>query len=231
MSEFCAKCGAPAPSNAAFCARCGTAFVENVAKLEPFDPAKYADLLDFSDAANDDWADDAAPEIPTNPLSAFRICVSPRKYVGFRGRASRSEFWFWTAAVGAINVVWAGAAVVVCALSGVFLFAGIVGVAFLVAWLGANLLLTPPSLAVLTRRLHDRGVAARRFFAPTLVAAAVWLGAVWALSEGVASSPILRALAGYTPLVLVGIGIGLFVECVLPGKPEANRFGVAPRRD
>ena len=67
-----------------------------------------------------------------------------RNYVVFRGRARRSEYWFW-----ALFLVLADAVLVGLVSTGVSALAVIGGVAFVAV--------LPPTLAVAIRRLHDTG--------------------------------------------------------------------------
>ena len=62
------------------------------------------------------------------------------KYVGFSGRASRSEYWFWTLFT-----------VIASLVAGVI--DGAIGLGFVGAMVSLGLFL--PSLAVAVRRLHD----------------------------------------------------------------------------
>lgn len=63
-----------------------------------------------------------------------------KKYVGFEGRASRSEYWYWTL----FYILAAVAASVLDAIVGMGLFGAIVSIGLLL-----------PSLAVGFRRIHD----------------------------------------------------------------------------
>jgi uncharacterized membrane protein YhaH (DUF805 family) len=67
-----------------------------------------------------------------------------RNYVGFSGRAARSEYWYWTLFVVLLSIV---AKVLDIVLFGTqaTIIGGIVTLAFLL-----------PGLAVAVRRLHDR---------------------------------------------------------------------------
>ncbi len=72
-------------------------------------------------------------------VAAIKTCIS--KYVGFDGRASRSEFWYWylfTVVVSIILSILASVASIFGILSGL-----------------ASLALLLPGLSVSVRRLHD----------------------------------------------------------------------------
>lgn len=76
------------------------------------------------------------------PMYAIRSVLS--QYVGFSGRASRSEYWIWW---GFLVVVYfaIGALALLFGSTG-YVAAGLVGLAFFL-----------PNLAVTVRRLHDTG--------------------------------------------------------------------------
>ena len=76
---------------------------------------------------------------------SVRSCL--QKYVGFAGRARRSEFWYWVLFSALISIV----AQLIDRL--IFKSTGNIGV---VSGL-VNLLLILPTLAVGARRLHDTG--------------------------------------------------------------------------
>ena len=81
------------------------------------------------------------------------------QYVGFSGRARRSEFWWWYLFVSLVNIVmstmWSASLV---SLSGAAdieaLFAGMFNWAYFL-WIIISLALFLPTLAVIWRRLHD----------------------------------------------------------------------------
>ena len=77
-----------------------------------------------------------------DPTYAIRSVLS--QYVGFSGRASRSEYWIW----------WGFVVVVAVAIGSIALLLGTTG--SLVAGL-VGLALFLPNLAVTVRRLHDGG--------------------------------------------------------------------------
>ena len=77
-----------------------------------------------------------------DPTYAIRSVLS--QYVGFSGRASRSEYWIW----------WGCVVVVAVAIGSIALLLGTTG--SLVAGL-VGLALFLPNLAVTVRRLHDGG--------------------------------------------------------------------------
>lgn len=138
-----------------------------------------------------------------------------RKYVDFRGRADVDEYLRWT--VLPLLVILPVAEIL-------FIFLGfefIDGFKFsnlkrygvdVIFWLCAI-----PALAATARRLHDRNLKARYLFALPAIAfaALIFYG-----------GPV---VAFWAPIVLLGFGIYILAQCVLPGKEEANRFGPAPK--
>jgi uncharacterized membrane protein YhaH (DUF805 family) len=77
-----------------------------------------------------------------DPQYAIRSVLS--QYVGFSGRASRSEYWIW----------WGFMVVVFVAIGAIALLFDTTG--YVVASLAA-LVFVLPNLAVMVRRLHDTG--------------------------------------------------------------------------
>ena len=79
-----------------------------------------------------------------NPINALTSCL--KRYAKFEGRASRSEFWYWTLATFIIGFVVG--------------FVGVLTVGEEVTNVITNILqlaLLLPGLAVAVRRLHDTG--------------------------------------------------------------------------
>lgn len=76
-------------------------------------------------------------------IEAIKSCLS--QYVGFKGRATRSEYWFFTLFTGIVSSVFTGLAKATGAN-----FFNILGIIFCLAIL-------LPGLAVTVRRLQDMG--------------------------------------------------------------------------
>ena len=113
---FCTKCGAQLENGATFCVFCGAT------QTPDSDVNPYAVGTNYSGSAYSS-VDPNAPIIPGFG-EAIKICFS--KYVDFKGRASRSEYWYWT------------------------LFCLIVG------WIPlAGLVVLLPTISVFVRRMHD----------------------------------------------------------------------------
>jgi uncharacterized membrane protein YhaH (DUF805 family) len=121
-----------------------------------------------------------------------------KKYATFTGRASRSEYWWWTLISGVVSIVLniimsvAGAAGATAdGLGNTVPGPGaVIGVILLVIW---GLAVVVPSLALVVRRLHDVNFSG------------------WMILIGLV--PFIGALA-------------LLVFMLLPSKPEGQRFDV-----
>ncbi|MFQ5623699.1 MAG: DUF805 domain-containing protein [Paracoccaceae bacterium] len=137
-------------------------------------------------------------------LDAVRTCFS--KYADFSGRASRSEFWYWSL-FGALVVT----------------FAGLLGpvVAGLVL-----LALMLPSYAVGVRRLHDRDQTGWWVLAP--VASSVLVSLVSPETDAPIARHLVMIVVG---LAAIAANVVVFVWYVRRGTKGKNRFGVDPLLD
>jgi uncharacterized membrane protein YhaH (DUF805 family) len=121
-----------------------------------------------------------------------------KKYATFTGRASRSEYWWWTLISGVVSIVLniimsvAGAAGATVDANGATVPGpgAVVGIILLVVW---GLAVIVPSLALVVRRLHDVNFSG------------------WVI------------LIGLVPFIG---GLALLVFMLLPSKPEGQRFDV-----
>lgn len=128
---FCRRCGREIQAQARFCPHCGQ---EQLAAGQP-NPAGRASRFGQNATGQDFRFSEAAPA-PMGFGQAVSTCL--RKYAEFEGRASRSEYWYFA---------------LFCLLLSIAeqLFSLPLALRSLV-----NLALLLPSLAVTTRRLHDR---------------------------------------------------------------------------
>lgn len=180
-----------------------------MAKLSQTSGATNADLNSPQSATPTDSETNAAsaapivaPKVPKGPISAFYVCYLI-KYVEFRGRAGRSEYWYWHLSVILISltlyVVYK--AMDLCALecAPAFAFWSKNVVSYAVA---------PPNWTAAARRLHDLGLTG-------------WISAVpvalWFIP--IPHAKLLAAIAIVALLVLF----------LFPGRPEANKYGPAQR--
>jgi len=139
------------------------------------------------------------------------------KYFVFKGRASRSEYWFW---ILFISLYW------------------LVSIIIIDSWLSdfipdpililIQLAIFFPTMSVGVRRLHDTGRPGSRFFWPLgaliLLIAGFWLilftggGELWHLAL------LIPFVIGFFASVV----LNLFWLC-LPGDRETNRYGESAR--
>ena len=138
---------------------------------------------------------------------AVKICLT-RKYCSFKGRASRSEFWWFCLFTLILNLI--------VALVGLLLPAlGSIVSAVQALWL------LLPTVGVTTRRLHDRNLSG---WWQVLPLAAV----LPAIAGAVLEADGLLVLAGSAAALA---SLGLLVVYVLKGTTGPNRFGPDPLDD
>lgn len=166
---------------------------------------------------------------------AVKTCFG--KYARFRGRASRSEYW-WFSLFFFLTI---------CVVMGLSLAAGLLFPLLALAGMGltiaAVLAMLVPAFAVAVRRLHDCNLSGWWLLAAYVlpVPFAVGLGALMGLSpaeswdivnsadsplveEMLQSRPALHAL--YLPEVAAGLSLLYFL--IKKGTPGPNRFGLDP---
>lgn len=129
-----------------------------------------------------------------------------RKYFfAMRGRASRSEFWWFMLFIGLVNL---GSGLIIS------LFPIETGAIFSLV---ISLLLFPPNLGVTVRRLHDRNLRGWWILLPL---APLFF---WILSGGFSAPPDFML-----SLLSLALCLTYLVILCLPGTPGPNRFGDAP---
>ncbi|MBT1169645.1 DUF805 domain-containing protein [Bifidobacterium sp. SO4] len=182
----------------------------------------------------------AAPSAPAGPVpldQPYYGCPFPeaflrfwKKYIVFSGRASRSEFWWWTLAASAVNIV-----------LNILSEATDDKLAFLATlWALATLI---PGIALAVRRLHDidkPGWWVAIFYGAIVIGAilmtvgagtAIW-GGLGGFASGSYSNHYGTAAAGGIGIAVIGslltlaAGIVYIVFMALPSKPEGARFDV-----
>ncbi|WP_164156817.1 DUF805 domain-containing protein [Sandarakinorhabdus rubra] len=139
--------------------------------------------------------------------------VPLQKYADFSGRASRPEYWWFTA------------------------------LTFLASLVGGFLLvvLFVPSLAVTVRRLHDLDRSGRwvlLHIAGMLLPVVLMVG-IMSLSGAIQTGDLTSTLAEGSGVILfwavlaaaVGLNLMLLYWYAQPGTPGPNRFGPAPEDD
>lgn len=149
------------------------------------------------------------------------------QYAGFRGRAPRSEYWWWYLFTVLVNVVTTGIDRVTDAA---------VGVSFVGAVVSLGLVI--PTLAVSVRRLHDSGLSGWWLLAPlsaALVGTGLVIGGGISFVAGVFVGDAARQTVGLgiallalgAVLLLTALVVGL-VLMLRPSTPGPNRFGPGP---
>lgn len=136
---------------------------------------------------------------------AVRVCLKD-KYCNFRGRASRSEFWWFMLCIGLINLA---ANIVLSPLPP----KTAMGLNFLV-----SLALLLPNLGVTVRRLHDRNLAGWWLLVP------IFSLLFWLLGRGAPggnADPV-------SALLSLSMCICYLAILSLPGTAGPNRFGPDP---
>ncbi|MDY3809261.1 DUF805 domain-containing protein [Desulfovibrio porci] len=138
-------------------------------------------------------------------VEAVRVCLKD-KYCCFRGRASRSEFWWFSLCIGLINL---GANLLLSPLPR----GTAMGLNFVI-----SLALLLPNLGVTVRRLHDRNLAGWWLLIP-IVSLLLWL-----LGRGAPGGEAGPASA----LLSLSMCICYLAILSMPGTAGSNRFGPDP---
>ena len=146
-----------------------------------------------------------------------------RNYVNFRGRAQRSEFWWFTLFIVVSQVILG------------FIPVPFIGAVYLLAVL-------LPSLAVTARRLHDTDRSVRWWIITlltgflgtiALIAFLFWAAIGSGGSDGYGALGLVLGIGLFLLAWLFVNGVGvivLLVLCALPGTVGPNRYGPDPLR-
>ena len=156
---FCSNCGKPIQGEQSFCASCGFRLKNQLAP-----PVAQLISQPVHSSQMDAGARSANAPKPMKFIESVKY--SYKNYAKFKGRASRSEYWYWQLYIligpygSALCVAfWVGL------LQGIFggdgALAGSLGV---VAWYLFTLSATIPTLARGVRRLHDIGKSGWNLF-------------------------------------------------------------------
>ena len=140
---------------------------------------------------------------------AVRRCLT-EKYCSFKGRASRSEFWWFMLFMFLVNVV-------VSLVAGFLPSAAGNGLSVLV-----SLAFILPNIGVTARRLHDRNLSGWWQLAP-IVPTILLLAMIFTMSITETALVLLSLLA-------VAVAIWFLIMLILPGTLGPNRFGPDPLR-
>jgi uncharacterized membrane protein YhaH (DUF805 family) len=150
-----------------------------------------------------------------SPIDYIKKCF--RLYVDGKGRARRAEFWWWVLFTVIVGLV-----------------AGIIDLAFginpytqqpnsQVVGLLANLAVLAPSVAVLSRRLHDIGQSG--WFAAAVFGAYL----VGGFFVGLAQASMNAGIAGLGVIMVLVAFIGQIVIGAIPGVKGPNQYGPDPK--
>ena len=172
------------------------------------------------------------------PVEAVKTCL--RKFFDFKGRARRSEFWWFY--LFTLIVSW------------VFSFLGIIHPYVSYFGLLVGMVLWIPSYAAMTRRLHDTGRsgwwvvillvlmlvvfgcvgAVFMPYASEMMAASdnaeiinIVMDALEGSKGGNATTPML--IAAFTAIVVMIVGIIILIFTVLDSHARPNKYGPSPK--
>lgn len=137
---------------------------------------------------------------------SIRVCLTKKYFFVFKGRACRSEFWWFMLFIGLINV---GETLLIYPFS----FQVQATISFAI-----SLLLLPANLGVTVRRLHDRGMRGWWLFLP------LGLLVLWVLAggPGQAQTNILGNV------ISLGMVLCYLIILCMPGVKGPNKFGPDP---
>ena len=150
---FCPQCGKDILDGAVYCSSCGAALDDEQTTVA--DDATNPFAVGAQTTSAFAPYDSIAPEVPTGPFGACKICL--KKYAKFSGRASRSELWYWAL----FNFLAFSPVLALILVSIIFnnnVADGVLGFITLVfiIWL---LVAVCPTVSVIARRLHDANLS------------------------------------------------------------------------
>lgn len=156
-----------------------------------------------------------------NMIEAVKSCF--RQYVGFRGRAQRSEFWYWTLFTILVGLV---LGVIDGLIFGWASDNGPLGSIFSLATL-------LPGLAVAFRRLHDTGRSGwwiGGFYLAILIFVILIISVALGTDSGGGNAALagLGVFAIIGGLAILGYGIMLIVFFCQPSQKGDNKYGPNP---
>lgn len=216
---FCTHCGAQLENGAAFCTQCGS----QQGTERDFNPYAVGSNYDGSNYSNYN------PEAPTIPGFGEAISICLRKYVVFKGRASRSEYWYWTLFTFLVSFAFRGTEVAIyppgsyspdLIPAGASILSSIAGVFGLLTFL--------PTVSVFVRRMHDTGHSGWLWWLPFLLGLGV--GGYFAAFAEDSDKATLAIVGGVFGILLLAVGLYLLILLIRPGDPGDNQYGPAPTR-
>ena len=163
VMKQCMKCRTTNPDRALFCQKCGA----------PLRYSQYGRMTVNGDLSPDVTSTASAPPAMNIGFSdAIRICMK-EKYLCFKGRANRAEYWYFVlfSLIVSFFVAFVGG-ILGTVFSGGDEEVGL-GLAFILIMI-VSLGLICPGLSVLVRRLHDTGRSGWWYF----VCFIPWIGSI-----------------------------------------------------
>ena len=168
-----------------------------------------------------------------DPVEAVKTCL--KKYFDFKGRARRSEYWWFVLFAAIVSSVFNYGGLLIPFLSFVGMF--------------CSLLLMIPLFAVMTRRLHDTGrsgwwvVLLAIFYLAALVTMAILLAPYGSqlfettdtmvqaemMADAVQSSPGVATVLTGSSLLGFLLLIVVFIFTLLDSKWGENKYGPSPK--
>lgn len=164
-------------------------------------------------------------------IEAIKICFL-QKYCTFKGRARRSEYWwFYLACIIANSVVSSTGMGIFFSTHSVSSYISDPGSLFLspayLMTIAFTLVLLLPSLAALVRRLHDTGHSGTWLWGMVLVYVLLWgCAAAGTIAN---SNPFLIILALICLLLLIVSTIMLLVWSCQDSERGENKYGPSPK--
>lgn len=176
---FCVNCGNQNLSEASFCASCGSP--TNRAQQTYSPPMQAPPVMPMQMAPG---LQAYAAQLAPRPMDLVQAVKSSfRKFADFKGRASRSEYWYFALAanVGPYLLVIAGT--FFSELLGgslAYEISNLIGLVAAAALIGSVI----PSLACATRRLHDTGHSGGAIFLSLIPIVGPIILIIWLASAG-----------------------------------------------
>ena len=147
-----------------------------------------------------------------NPIDSVIKCF--QKYVGFEGRASRSEFWWF--------FLFTGIAYIIAMIIDVILFGFELSDPTPISW-ALQFAVFLPSLAVIVRRLHDIGKSGWFYFIALIPIIGLILIIVWFCSDG---EPVPNM---YGPVPTNTRDVNLGTQYVMVQQPMQQQYQKPPQ--
>lgn len=168
-----------------------------------------------------------------DPVTAVKTCF--KKYFDFKGRARRSEYWWFVLFMVIVSMVFNYGGLLVPALSFIGLF--------------CSLVLVIPHFAVMTRRLHDTGRSGWWVLVLAILYVAVLVSMLIVLmpiaqdmltvtdpfeqmemmADCVQAHPVASTVMVMGSLVSFILGIIVIIFMVFDSKWETNKYGPSPK--